>query len=77
MTEAQRVIESKIKRAHDLLRNFGPAFDRPKEISNGILCLTNVCEALIGIVEHQQEQIAFLNDRCDSLRAHIKEVQHG
>lgn len=76
MSKPERVFtacnEAHIKRAHDLLHGFGPAFDRPKEISGGILCLANICDVLIRAVETQQMQITQLQDQIESLEDHIK-----
>jgi hypothetical protein len=64
--------EAHMKRAHELFLGLGPAFDRPKEISNGILCLANICDVLIRAIETQQMQIAQLQDQVESLEDRIK-----
>jgi len=55
--KVESVIENQIKRARQLFEGFGPAFDRPKEIADGILVLGNICDVLIRIIENQQAQI--------------------
>jgi hypothetical protein len=76
MSKPERVftacVEAHMKRAHELLSSCGPAFDRPKEISNGILCLANICDVLIRAVETQQMQIAQLQDHVEILEDRIK-----
>lgn len=73
MSRPERVFtacnEAHMKRAHDLLHGFGPVFDRPKEISNGILCLANICDVLIRAIETQQMQITQLQDQIESLQS--------
>jgi hypothetical protein len=64
---ATATIEGQVNRARDLLHDVGPAFDRPREISNGILCVINVCDVFIRIIENQQFQIEQLQDQVESL----------
>jgi hypothetical protein len=66
MMETQ-MIEAKLKRAHQLFESFGHAFDRPKEIANGILTLGNLCDVLIRVIETQQTQIEELQERIRAL----------
>jgi hypothetical protein len=69
MTQTQ-LIEAQIKRAHELFASFGPAFDRPKEIANGILLLGNICDVLIRVIENQQSQIDHLQKIVVELAPH-------
>jgi hypothetical protein len=70
MTETQ-MIQAQLKRAHMLFEGFGPAFDRPKEIANGILTLGSICDALIRAIEKQQSQIVELNAAIDGLNSYV------
>jgi hypothetical protein len=59
----KELIEKQVKEAVDTLRDLGPTFDRPREISNGIAGVANACERLLQIVQNQQAQIERLEMR--------------
>lgn len=69
-------IEGQVKRARELLQGFGPTFDRPREISNGILVLGNICDVFIRIIENQQFQIEQLQRQIEDIES-VPELRGG
>lgn len=63
--DTNELIEKQISDVEKMLCEIGGAFDRPREISNGIIGLAQMIQRLLWIAQSQQVQIEELQKRPD------------